>query len=264
MIRTLFETFPWLLAALVVGFLLGSSYGRLRANSTGGAARAVEPDQPSRIRELEHLSTIRELEGTNAELTEYTTQLEALRPRLRALEASNVDLSDGIAEMEAANRELIANNAELGRRVAGIARLDINGMRHRIEKLETENRDLLARVGEATARIHENHSEPPTTPGLDLQAAVSILGKRTKLDDLKMVEGIGPQIAKLCHESGILTWQQLSETNPDALRGMLSEAGPRFRTHDPALWPRQAGLLAQGKWEDFRDLKATIRSLRSG
>jgi large subunit ribosomal protein L21 len=35
---------------------------------------------------------------------------------------------------------------------------------------------------------------------------------------------------------------------------MLTDAGPRFRTQDPSTWPRQAALLADGRWDEFKRL----------
>jgi predicted flap endonuclease-1-like 5' DNA nuclease len=95
----------------------------------------------------------------------------------------------------------------------------------------------------------------------DLAAAVGVLGRPIVLDDLKVIEGIGPKIEELCHGIGIRTWHDLSTTEVSLLRTMLSDAGARFRTHDPSTWPEQAGLLAAGRWVEF---KALIDSLDGG
>lgn len=95
----------------------------------------------------------------------------------------------------------------------------------------------------------------------DLSAAVGVLGHAIVLDDLQAIEGIGPKIEQLCHGIGIRTWHDLSTTEVSLLRTMLSDAGARFRTHDPSTWPQQAGLLAAGRWTEF---KALIDSLDGG
>ncbi len=74
-----------------------------------------------------------------------------------------------------------------------------------------------------------------------------------------MIEGIGPKIETLCHGIGIRTWHDLSTTEASLLRTMLADAGPRFRTHDPATWPTQAALLAAGHWSEFAALTASLR-----
>ncbi len=54
-------------------------------------------------------------------------------------------------------------------------------------------------------------SAEPDVPAsdLDLDAARSTVGKRIRLDDLTVVEGIGPKIAELCSGIGIITWRGL-------------------------------------------------------
>lgn len=101
--------------------------------------------------------------------------------------------------------------------------------------------------------------EVPAAP--DVSGAVAVLGKPIVLDDLKVIEGVGPKIEALCHGIGIRTWFDLSTTEVSLLRTMLADAGPRFRTHDPGTWPQQAGLLAAGRWQEF---KALTDSLRGG
>lgn len=100
----------------------------------------------------------------------------------------------------------------------------------------------------------------PSTP--DVSAAAGVLGQSIVLDDLKVVEGIGPKIEALCHGIGIRTWYDLSTTEVSLLRTMLADAGPRFRTHDPGTWPEQARLLAAGRWDDFKALAASYKGGR--
>ena len=78
-----------------------------------------------------------------------------------------------------------------------------------------------------------------------------------------MIEGVGPKIEELCHGIGIRTWFDLSTTEVSLLRTMLADAGPRFRTHDPASWPEQARLLAEGRWQEFKALTDAPRGGRA-
>ena len=94
--------------------------------------------------------------------------------------------------------------------------------------------------------------EPGPERGPDLTGAAEVLGTRIELDDLTVIDGIGPKIADLCDGIGIQTWRDLASTEVSLLRTMLHDAGARFRSHDPATWPEQAALLAAGRWADFR------------
>ncbi len=95
-------------------------------------------------------------------------------------------------------------------------------------------------------------ASPPSAP--DMSQARAVLGTSIELDDLRAVEGIGPKIESLCHGIGIRTWFDLSTTEVSLLRTMLADAGSRFSAHDPSTWPEQAGLLAAGRWHDFKAL----------
>ncbi len=101
--------------------------------------------------------------------------------------------------------------------------------------------------------------EPAVT--LDIAGAGAVLGKKIKLDDLTVVEGIGPKIAELCSGIGVTTWRGLAGADVADLQSMLDAAGSRFQMHKPASWPQQAALLAAGEWAEF---KALTDSLRSG
>ncbi|MFZ1751165.1 MAG: helix-hairpin-helix domain-containing protein [Saprospiraceae bacterium] len=71
-------------------------------------------------------------------------------------------------------------------------------------------------------------------------------------DDLKAVEGIGPKIEKLLHAQNIKTWRGLSETSVEKIQEILTAAGSRFSLADPGTWPRQAGMAADGLWDDLQ------------
>jgi predicted flap endonuclease-1-like 5' DNA nuclease len=106
-------------------------------------------------------------------------------------------------------------------------------------------------------------AEPtPVEPVLDLTAAATALGRTVKLNDLKVVEGIGPKIEQLILAEGILTWRDLSNSDVSVLQRLLADAGPRFRMHDPSSWPRQAKLLADGEWAAFSTLTSELNGGR--
>ena len=97
---------------------------------------------------------------------------------------------------------------------------------------------------------------------LDIAGAGAVLGKKIKLDDLTVVEGIGPKIAELCSGIGVGTWQGLAGADVADLQSMLDAAGSRFQMHKPASWPQQAALLAAGEWAEFKALTDSLRSAK--
>ena len=79
--------------------------------------------------------------------------------------------------------------------------------------------------------------------------------KSGKADDLTKIEGIGPKIAGLLKDGGITSFAKLSKSNFAKIKKILVAAGPRYQMHDPASWPKQAGLAAAGKWKELEKLQ---------
>ena len=77
--------------------------------------------------------------------------------------------------------------------------------------------------------------------------------KAPKLDDLKIIEGVGPKIETLLKEGGISTWAELAEASEDRLKEILEAAGPRYQIHDPSTWPAQAKFAAEGHWDELKE-----------
>ena len=84
---------------------------------------------------------------------------------------------------------------------------------------------------------------------------------KAQMDNLKIIEGVGPAIEKILKSKGIKTLADLSKTRIGVLRNILEEAGSRFRIHKPDSWARQARLAAAGK---FAELKEWQKELDGG
>jgi len=78
-------------------------------------------------------------------------------------------------------------------------------------------------------------------------------------DDLTLIEGIGPRVAKVLGEAGILTFGQLAEANADDVQKILNEAG--LKMMDATSWPSQAKLAAD---DDMDGLKKMQDKLSGG
>ena len=73
-----------------------------------------------------------------------------------------------------------------------------------------------------------------------------------KGDDLKKIEGIGPKIAELLGNNGMGTFTELAAADVEKIKEVLAEAGSRYKMHDPTSWPLQAGMAAEGKWDELK------------
>jgi predicted flap endonuclease-1-like 5' DNA nuclease len=108
-------------------------------------------------------------------------------------------------------------------------------------------------AGPETA-IPDPQADEITEPELSSAEAEGVIETRSGQDDLTRIEGVGPKIAQLLNQAGISTYQQLANSDPTYLKGILAEAGARFSLADPFTWPEQASYLAAGDEEKFKSL----------
>jgi large subunit ribosomal protein L21 len=73
-------------------------------------------------------------------------------------------------------------------------------------------------------------------------------------DDIEIIEGIGPKIAKVLADNGITTFAALAAAKADDMTAMLKASGGRFSLANTASWAEQAALLRDGKMEEFKKL----------
>lgn len=170
------------------------------------------------------------------QISDLTTQNGTLTTNVNSLTADATDMRVQLTQKDA---EIERLNEQL-RKVKGdlmMAESERNALREQLANAGTT--DASSKVVKAAA----------------VAATILFAGNKFKTDDLKIVEGIGPKIADLLIKEGITTWKQLSETDPERIKGILVAAGPNFQIHDPGTWPRQAGLAAEGKWDELKQLQ---------
>lgn len=95
-------------------------------------------------------------------------------------------------------------------------------------------------------------AEAPVAAEVVAEAAPKAKKVAAKGDDLKKVEGIGPKIAEAFVAAGVDSFEKLSNSSVEALKEILTAAGPQFASHDPETWPAQAKLAAEGKWDELK------------
>lgn len=103
----------------------------------------------------------------------------------------------------------------------------------------------------------ETESILASTARLSVAAANSATGRA---DDLTRIEGIGPRISALLYDSGILTYRQLAESPVARLSRILNRA--RLWMTNPATWPEQAALAAEGRWKQLNLLQKELKGGR--
>lgn len=172
--------------------------------------------------------------GLKGQISDLNTQNGTLNTKVNSLTAETTDLrvqlSQRDAEIERLNDMLRKTKGDLI-----MAESERNALR---EQLANASGAAASKVAKAAA-----------------VATILFAGTKYKMDDLKIVEGIGPKIADLLIKEGITTWKALSETSAETLSGILHAAGPNFQIHDPGTWPHQSRLADEGKWDELKKLQ---------
>jgi predicted flap endonuclease-1-like 5' DNA nuclease len=198
----------------------------------------------------------------SAKLTARIAELEAEQAKASASVNAAADgsakLSARIAELEAEQAKGVAAAAAAATAAAGAATLSSSKHSEEIAALKAQLSECEAKNAEAQSTIQGFAAAAAAAPSISaeqLAAGAGILGlSKLGMDDLKVVEGIGPKIDELLVAGGITTWHQLSNTPVERIQSILDAAGSSFRVANPATWARQAGLLANARWAEFKTL----------
>ncbi len=98
-------------------------------------------------------------------------------------------------------------------------------------------------------------STPAKTIAIDLKAARAAGFKIKNVDDLTIIEGIGPKINALFKDAGLKTFAKVATATIPQMRKILDDAGPRYRIANPSTWAKQAKLAATNKWTALNKLQ---------
>ncbi len=102
---------------------------------------------------------------------------------------------------------------------------------------------------QTVAAATSSSSDNPTEYGFKIKKTAE------GIDDLTVIEGIGPKICQLLIDDGITTFKMLNDAPHERLAGILEKAGPHFRLAKPDAWPKQAALAARGEWKALKELQ---------
>jgi predicted flap endonuclease-1-like 5' DNA nuclease len=106
----------------------------------------------------------------------------------------------------------------------------------------------------------EEETSEVATPAEVVPTKVSTLSEAVETvtpDDLKKIEGIGPKVASLLNQAGIMTFQQMVDAGAEKLESILDQAG--LQMIDADTWPEQARLAAAGDWEGLQKLQDELK-----
>lgn len=79
--------------------------------------------------------------------------------------------------------------------------------------------------------------------------------KGSTLDDLKIIEGIGPKMEAALRSGGITTYKDLASRSPEEINRILIAQNPRYKMAYTKSWPKQAKLASEGAFDKLKALQ---------
>lgn len=130
-----------------------------------------------------------------------------------------------------------------------------NGHRQALSEIQIES---IAASGakKATKKAAPKKAEAKVeAPKAETKKAAPKKATKAKADDLKKIEGAGPKAAEALVNAGLDTFAKVAKTDAAKLSEILSEASSRLAHIVTDTWPKQAGLAADGKWDELKELQ---------
>lgn len=191
-----------------------------------------------------------------------------LRAKLQEHETKVNRLTQQVTQKDSALQEL---NAQLDWRKLTIQQLgeEMTERDNRLTRSEATIEDLTAQLKKRHEAVHElqqTASEAPAPVAQDVELPSRMLdavpAAPAKPDNLKRIEGIGPKIAQLLNDAGIMTFAQLAAADVTRLEQVLEKAGPNFQLANPSTWPEQAKLATAEDWQALEVLQDQLKGGR--
>ncbi len=202
--------------------------------------RVVEKIVEKQIDNPVHLSRIRTLESEVA-------VIGGLRSQIQALQSAPPKIVEKVVE------KIV--DRPVDRIVEKIVDRPVDRVVEKTVERRVDNPTHLARIAELEEELRGLKIRSATVD----RAAAKAAGFSVKgMDDLEVVEGIGPKIAGLLHDAGIHSFYELSQTKLAQIQVILDNAGPRYKLANPETWPAQAALAAKNRWSDLRVMQDNL------
>lgn len=93
------------------------------------------------------------------------------------------------------------------------------------------------------------------------QTITSLKERISKMqDDFTHIVGIGPKVSSVLRSAGINSFSKLSSTNVNRLKEIIEKENPNLlRLTNPSMWPEQAKLASEEKWDALTVLQESLK-----
>ena len=120
--------------------------------------------------------------------------------------------------------------------------------------------DAVVITEEVKAPIVEAVAAPIVEDAKVEEVAAPVVAASVGVDDLTIIEGIGPKAAEVLVAAGIDTFAKLANTSAEAVKEILTSSEARVGHLDPGTWAEQSQLAADGKMEELEALKLRLNN----
>ena len=217
------------MAGLAVGTVITYIFGQRKVSQRDDHIEELEGTVRTRNNKIKSL---------NKSLKEHEATLEALNTDLRQRDTTIQDLGEQIRKR---GEHVDAANAD-------------------IAELRKQNQEMMDRAIEVEARGNELLE---LTQEREQEITALKAKERAMQDDFSHLDGVGPKISATLRSAGVKTFAKLAAKEVEDLREILVAENPSLlRLSDPSTWPEQAGMAAEGRWEDLKALQEGLKERR--
>ncbi len=118
-------------------------------------------------------------------------------------------------------------------------------------EVKYDNPDLLAKIKDMEGELKRLRL---ATTKLDREAAKRAGLNVRGMDDLEVIEGIGPKIRELFNNAGYYYFYELAAMKTSEMQKILDAGGSNFALARPETWAEQARLAANNEWDKLAKL----------
>ncbi|MFN2137314.1 MAG: DUF308 domain-containing protein [Candidatus Promineifilaceae bacterium] len=134
--------------------------------------------------------------------------------------------------------------AILGGILTLVASFALRNVEHQIE----DAREQAAGMATQARVTGEARAKAATAAAASAAAATAAEMPKAAVQDLTVIEGIGPKTAEVLQVAGVNNYADLAALSPEQIHAILKDAG---LSADPSTWPEQASLAMAGRMDEL-------------
>lgn len=135
---------------------------------------------------------------------------------------------------------------------------DIEDLKNKIDSFFEENKKKI-KLNSKVDKINNNDNN--TQELKEETKYYKALIDDLDIDNLQIIDGIGPKIESILKDNKITNLRILSKTKPEKIKYILDTVGgEKYSFHNPSSWPTQAKVYLEKGKEDLEEYKEFLRA----